>query len=221
MGDDGIRWYDAESYSRLTDAPALDSLGDEWPYNPAEGSAEAMLTTLLATWREEKSPLIFGDHPCKWLVISGTGPGDLRGYALPPGGDPYCVSVETKISSSLPLKTGVRGVVLSRFKKAIEQAVDGLKRSRIAYKADAERWLRLTPSPAKAAVVLAGDSWRVPPGIVDQAFREVLSEVVLPEFLGPQAMLRCAVIGVKRFPTQSRQIVRVEPLYDALLTPAG
>jgi hypothetical protein len=216
-----VRWYDAATCTRFGEAPSNVDSASELPYTPAEGSAEAMLTTLLATWREEASPLIFGDHPCKWLVISGTGPGDLRGFAMPPGGEPYSVSVETKISPSTPLKKGIRGVVLSQFKKAIEQAVDGLMRSRAAYKDDAERWLRLTPSPSKGAIVLAADSWKIPPDVVEQAFREMLSKVVVPEFLGPQATLRCAVIGVKRFASGPRQLVRVETCYDALLSPAG
>lgn len=219
MSNQGVRWYDATSCVRLKDGPSDVDPSDECIYNPVQGSAEAMLTTLLATWREEWSPLIFGDHPCRWLVISGTGPGDLRGYAVPQGATPYPVSVETKISPSAPLKRGERGVVLSQFKKAVKQAVEGLKLSRSAYKEDAERWLRLVPSSSMGAVVLAGDAWKIPPDVIERAFKDVLGAVAVPEFLGPKAALRCSVIAVKRFNCDSRQLVRVESCYDALLNP--
>lgn len=201
------RWFDGDTHEKVG-KPLGEPRPSRLTYYPEEaqkgneGSAEALFTTLLATWREEVNPLLIPGLLCRWILISGTGPGDLRGYAKPiEGASPSLVIVEAKVQSQKePL-----GVTQGRFREAIQQAIEGLQRTRNYYRSEFSEWGGLESLPTNAILVLAADRWGVP----SEAMRKILAEEVSKKYEGH---IQVRVVTVNRYRLKSRRLVCVETI---------
>jgi hypothetical protein len=175
------------------------------PFAPAEGSAEAMLVALVATWSAASSGIVFPDARNRWLVISSTGPGDLRGYALPDDGGCYRASLEAKV-----VRKGGKSIVKSALANAMEQASKGLSRIYNSYAKADETFLGVKPEGGRGAVVVACDGCGLSEEVAEEASAKAAANTKIPGLRN----LRTSIIEIQRFAGPSGRFVRWRSCFD-------
>lgn len=195
MIDESFRWLDTHTYREVVSSVVgLEMI----PYTTTDGAGEATLETIVATWPVASPGLLLRDAPCKWTLISSGGPGDLRGYAMPPTGLPFPVVAEIKFNH--------RPVTLSVFTHAVQQSVEGLRSLRAIYDGGEHQWLLPKPEFSKAAVVVVANAWNVDRNSVESEFMNAASSI---DFLEPGARIQAHMIAIERYVSATQRLIKV------------